>query len=43
MFQYDQDVLKEEHKLLVQKNVQSATFKSLDSQMTNMIAKLDQI
>lgn len=46
MFQYDQEVLKQEHKILLQKNQNGGSttnFKSLDPQITNMILKLDQI
>ena len=48
MFQYDQEVLKQELNNLIEKNKkgelkQETNFKQLDGQLTNMIAKLDQI
>ena len=46
MFMFDQQVLKHEHKLLVEKNtngMQSATYKQTESTISNMIVKLDQI
>lgn len=46
MFMFDQQVLKHEHKVLVEKNtngVQSATYKQTEQTISNMIVKLDQI
>lgn len=46
MFKFDQEVLKTEHKLLVDKNLKtpnSASFKTTESTLSSMIVKLDQI